>query len=175
MKQNIIHPTGVESITLSEMAEAAMPVSPRLVFSGMDRAGEKRNAEIILDDFLTLPTHAKRVTYMAETGGYAASVSPYIANVEEIYFVHKTIADLQKAGYEKEELLLVISGYDIRLAKKASHAYLLFAQNDESIGFTLIDTALADQHVNPPHIYEEIQAFLSGYAYPASTRRKGVV
>jgi hypothetical protein len=126
---------------------APMPVSPRLVFSGTDGSGKKRHVEIMLDGFLHLPHHAGWAHYMAETGQYVASFSPYITNVEEVYFLRKRIVDLRKAGYEKEELVLIISGYDIRQAKMESHAYLLFAQNEESIGFKLIDTGFSDLFV----------------------------
>ena len=84
MTQKVVELTDVEGKTLIEMADASLPVSPRLFFYGRDRDGAERNGVIILDDFLTLPSQKARYEYMVDTGKLAARTEPYFHELLEI-------------------------------------------------------------------------------------------
>jgi hypothetical protein len=175
MNQKVVALTDVEGKTLAEMAIASLPIPPRLVLGGADSSGGEKNAEITLEDFLTLPTHEQRVKYMAATGSYAASISPYIPHLEEVHFLQRMTINLEKAGYKKDESVIVISGVNIPHAKKGTRACIILGQNRQSIGFKLVDASQLDIGTKHSQLYEEIQAFIDSYVQPKPDTMKGTV
>lgn len=148
-------------ITLEQMGRQAGYVSPVLIVHGADAAGIKRAGmlDLHISQDMILPQKLHQTTAV---GKFAATLQPYFTSLDELYFINKSVLDLQKLGREKEEVF-IISHVEVAAKEFTTKVFTLLYDTSSMRGVRVVTTQAEPLGIATALPYQLLKAFMKSY------------
>jgi len=148
-------------IALEQMGKQAGYVSPVLIVHGADAAGIRKagTLDLHISQALTFP---QKLHQTATVGTFAATLQPYFTRFDELYYINKSVLDLQQLGRGKEEVF-IISHVEVAANEFTTKVFTLLHDTSGIKGIRVVATQAEPLGVATALPYQLLKAFMKSY------------
>jgi hypothetical protein len=149
-------------VALEEIGKLAGYVSPVLIVHGTDAAGISKVGTLDLHISQDM-TFQQKLHQTAAVGTFAATLRPYFTRLDELYYINKSVLDLQKLGRGTEEVF-IISHVEVAANEFTTKVFTLLHDTSSSIKGVRVVTMQAESlGVATALPYQLLKAFMKSY------------
>lgn len=143
------------------MGKQAGYVSPVLIVHGADAAGIRKAGmlDLHMSQAMTFP---QKLRQTSAVGKFAATLQPYFTRLDELYFINKSVLDLQKLGRGKEEVF-IISHVEVASNEFTTKVFTLLYDTSGMRGVRVVTTQAEPFGIATALPYQLLKAFMKSY------------
>jgi hypothetical protein len=148
-------------IAVEQMGKQAGYVSPVLIVHGADAAGIRRagTLDLHMSQAMTFP---QKLQQTAAVGKFAATLQPYFTRLDELYYINKSVLDLQKLGRRKEEVF-IISHVEVAANEFTTKVFTLLHDTSGIKGVRVVATQAEPLGIATALPYRLLKTFMKSY------------
>jgi len=163
MALDMFGPNDPLGIALEQMGKQAGYVSPMLIVHGADAVGNEKTGTLDLNISQDMP-YEEKLAQTAAIGKFAATLKPYFSRLNELYFVNKSVLDLQPLGMGTEVEAFVISHVEVAANEFTTKVFTLIHDKSGLKGVRCVATQAEPLEVNTSQPYQLLKTFMKSYS-----------